>query len=68
MSVLCKGNCFKYKATKDGGKSRYKNGQSRCTNCMMFIIWEGVFCPCCGARLKKTTSKSKYKNFVRIEA
>lgn len=66
MGLLCKWNCLKYKATKPGGKARYSNGQSRCTTCMIFIIWEGVFCPCCGARLKKTPTKKRLKKYVEI--
>ncbi len=27
-------------------------GQRRCQLCEMFIQWEGLWCPCCGVRLR----------------
>lgn len=66
MVLYCKFNCHKYKVIKNGGKSRYKNGQSYCKHCTIYIKWEGIFCPCCGGRLKKSSSRIKNKVYERI--
>ena len=54
----CKDICIKYKATKTRGGSRYANGQKRCQVCEIFIRWDGMWCPCCGYRLR-TTPRNK---------
>ncbi|MFL6461412.1 MAG: hypothetical protein ACJ71J_10810 [Nitrososphaeraceae archaeon] len=43
----CKGICIHHKAS-----GRYANGHKRCQICDLFIKWHGVFCPCCGSRLR----------------
>ena len=56
--MTCKGICIRHKAS-----GRYANGQKRCQVCELFIKWNGVFCQCCGYRLrigpKKINMKSK---------
>ena len=48
---VCKGVCVsKYDPPK--GKRTYVHGGKRCTNCMTFIKWEGIHCPCCGTKLR----------------
>lgn len=66
MPLHCKGKCIKYIAKKDGHKKRYENGQSRCQKCVIYIKWDGVYCPCCGGRLRKSArvSKTKIKKYV----
>ena len=48
----CKDICFRYKASKPANGSRYAMGQRRCQICELFIQWEGLWCPCCGVRLR----------------
>jgi len=48
----CKDICFRYKASKPAKGSRYAIGQRRCQLCEIYIQWEGVWCPCCGVRLR----------------
>ena len=48
----CKDICIRYKATKTQGGSRYAKGQKRCKVCEIFIRWDGMWCPCCGYRLR----------------
>ncbi|WP_420544465.1 hypothetical protein [Nitrosopumilus sp.] len=57
----CKGVCDRYKATKTQGGSRYANGQKRCQSCELFINWEGLWCPCCGHRLRTMPRNRIYK-------
>lgn len=50
--MVCKGYCVDYKARKPITESRYANGQKRCSTCSEWIIWEGLYCPCCGYKLR----------------
>jgi len=54
LEMTCKGICIRHKATRshhDGG-NRYSTGQKRCQICQIFIKWDGLWCPCCGYRLR----------------
>ncbi len=51
--MVCRGICHRYKASKSGSTDgRYENGQKRCQSCEIFIIWDGLRCPCCSQRLR----------------
>ncbi len=56
----CKGICPKYKAQKTNGimRHRYAAGQKYCRNCEKFLGWEGLWCPCCGAKLRTRRHKN----------
>ncbi|MDH3339981.1 MAG: hypothetical protein OEL84_01705 [Nitrosopumilus sp.] len=60
----CKGVCDRYKATKPRGGSRYANGQKRCQVCEIFIKWEGLWCPCCGYRLRARPRNRIYREKI----
>lgn len=59
--MTCKGNCIKYVSNTKKKGGRYLNGQKRCQACEIFIIWNGLFCPCCGIRLRTRPRTMKYK-------
>ena len=59
---ICKGICVRHKAS-----SRYSAGHKRCQVCELFIKWDGVFCPCCGYKLRIRPRKSKLKAKLREE-
>lgn len=63
--MSCKGICLKHKAPKPlGHKSRYGEGQARCQICDIFINWEGLWCVCCGYRLRRKPRNLKYKSAI----
>src|SRR6476620_8553143 len=33
-------------------KMQYDTGQRQCQMCDIFIKWDGIWCPCCGYRLR----------------
>ena len=68
--MTCKGICVRYKAQKPVGTGRYASGQRRCQICEIFIKWEGLWCPCCGYRLRTKPRNLKYKAKLleRVEA
>jgi predicted amidophosphoribosyltransferase len=56
--MVCKGICTRHKAP-----GRYTRGQKRCGHCNLFIKWDGVWCPCCGYKLR-----SRPRRFSKVEA
>ncbi|HZC20317.1 MAG TPA: hypothetical protein VE223_01595, partial [Nitrososphaeraceae archaeon] len=44
---------------------RYVSGQKRCQICEIFIKWDGLWCPCCGYRLRTKPRNLKYKAKLR---
>jgi len=68
MGTSCNEICKGYKIRKPKGTGRYSAGQKRCNRCDVFIQWEGIFCPCCGyrLRLKPRNGKNKEKYYEAI--
>lgn len=52
--MTCNGLCEKYKSAKPSNNTdgRYALGQKRCTICSIFMIWDGISCPCCNVTLR----------------
>lgn len=50
--MACRKNCLQYKAQRPPNARRYGSGQKRCQVCDIFLKWDGLFCPCCGNRLR----------------
>jgi hypothetical protein len=65
--MVCKGICIRHKAQKPVGSGRYATGQKRCQICEIFIKWDGIFCPCCGYRLRNGPRLFKHKAKLRME-
>ena len=64
--MICRMICLCYKPERRVGSSRYSGGQKHCRHCDLFIKWEGLWCPCCGYRLRTKPRHSKYKAKLRI--
>ena len=63
--MTCKGICMRHKAQKPVGSGPYASGQKRCQICEIFIKWDGLWCPCCGYRLRTKPRNLKYKAKLR---
>ncbi len=63
--LSCKGTCEQYKADKPVGIGRYASGQRRCQICELYMHWNGLWCPCCGYRLRTKPRNIKYKDKLR---
>lgn len=63
--MICRRICIRYKAYKPIDSSRYANGQKHCRLCNLFIQWDGLWCPCCGYRLRTRPRHSKYRAKLR---
>ena len=62
---ICRGICIRYKAIKPHNGKRYAIGQKRCKSCEIFIKWDGLWCPCCGYRLRMMPQHTKHREEVR---
>ena len=60
----CKGICTIHVAKKPikNNMGRYESGQKRCTNCEVYVIWDGRACPCCGTPLRSKPRNSHGRN------
>jgi hypothetical protein len=63
--MTCKGICMRHKVQKPVSSGRYSSGQKRCQICELFIKWDGLWCPCCGYRLRTRPRNLKYKAKLR---
>jgi hypothetical protein len=63
--MVCKGICVRHKANKPIGEGRYATGQKRCQVCEIFLNWNGLWCPCCGYRLRTRPRNLKFKAKLR---
>jgi hypothetical protein len=63
--MTCKGICIRHKAVKPNGIGRYSSGQKRCQICETFLNWNGLWCPCCGYRLRTRPRNVKLKTQLR---
>ena len=66
VGQLCKGLCSRHKATRPNTGNRYLIGQKRCQVCQVFIYWQGLFCPCCGGRLRNKPRTGKFKQLLTL--
>ena len=46
---------------------RYAAGQKRCQICEMYVKWDGIWCPCCGCRLRIGPRLCKHKAKLRMK-
>ena len=62
--MVCKGICSRHKAIRPSTGQCYLIGQKCCQVCQIFMDWEGIFCPCCGYKLRVTPrNHGKAKTF-----
>ena len=58
---------MRHKAYKPYCSVRYAAGQKCCQICEIFIKWDGLWCPCCGCRLRMGPRLFKHKAKLRIK-
>lgn len=67
MAPYCKDMCDQYRRrdVRSIVESRYASGEKRCSICCVFILWDGLHCPCCGTRLRSRPAASKANRVLR---
>ena len=64
--MSCKGICIQHRAQRPTGSfGRYATGQKRCQVCALFMKWDGLWCPCCGRRVRTKPRNSKFKQKLK---
>jgi hypothetical protein len=64
--MTCKGICIRHRAEKPLGHfGRYAAGQKRCQICAIYMRWDGIWCPCCGCRVRTRPRNSKFKQKLK---
>jgi predicted amidophosphoribosyltransferase len=65
--MTCKGICIRHKALRSHhhNGNRYSTGQKRCQVCQIFLKWDGLWCPCCGYRLRMRPRNLNHRAKVR---
>ena len=67
--MSCKGICrLKYKTIAIFGTATKAKGMLTCTQCLCRIKFRGIFCPCCGQRLRWRTILKSKKRELEVEA
>ena len=62
--LVCKGRC-KIMPHKKTVRHAVAKGYKRCSKCAVSIQWEGLYCPCCGQRLKISPRNNKSRQVYR---
>ena len=63
--MVCKDLCRRYIAKHKKHGSYYDAGAKRCVACGKFLMWEGLWCPCCSGRLRTRPSRFNTKDLIR---
>ena len=61
--MACKGKCKAFRSSKRSSNTRY------CRVCCTFVVYEGVWCPCCNHRVRvrsRGTQTDRERNIQRI--
>jgi len=61
----CKSLCEKYRGYRSNIIGRYASGQKRCQICDIFLNYEGIYCPCCGYKLRTHPRNTFFKQKLR---
>ena len=66
MTHVCNEICKRYRATRPSDGRRYGTGQKRCKSCSIFMHWVGLWCPCCGYKLRTMPRHTEDREELRI--
>jgi len=63
---MCKEICLFFKAPITPTKDKYHLGQKRCSICEIWMIIDGIRCPCCNNLLRTRTKTGKKIPMIRF--
>jgi hypothetical protein len=64
MRMACRNLCESF-YSKIVGKSKYHGGKKYCRRCEVYFLHDGLFCPCCGMRLRVSPVNKRDRNRLR---
>ena len=60
--MACGKKCIPFKSDTQN----YTKGAKRCNDCRIFIEYDGLYCPCCGTKLRIRSRSYEVKGAKRI--
>ncbi len=66
MTHFCNEICKRHRATRPVDGKRYSMGQKCCKTCSVFMKYDGIYCPCCGYRLRTMPRHTENRKEVRM--
>ena len=67
MGGACKGTCDIMFADQPATSNAFQMGFKLCRQCNKYMQWDGVFCPCCGNRIRsKAGSGTARKRRIEV--
>jgi hypothetical protein len=64
--MVCRNLCDRLYSKIIFGKSHYEGGRKYCRRCEIYLVHDGMFCPCCGMALRATPTARKDKEKLRL--
>jgi len=63
--MACRNICERFNSRFTVGKAHYGNGNKYCRRCEVYILYDGIFCPCCGMALRMSPTNKRDKERLR---
>jgi len=63
--MACRNLCERFNSRYTVGGSHYTNGKKYCRRCEVYILYDGIFCPCCGMALRTSPTSKRDKEKLR---
>ncbi|MGB7956001.1 MAG: hypothetical protein WCF23_18665 [Candidatus Nitrosopolaris sp.] len=63
--MACHNLCERFNSRFTVGGSHYGNSKKYCRRCEVYIIYEGIFCPCCDMALRMSPTNKRDKERLR---
>ncbi len=64
--MVCKNQCFKIKDVIPYKGGRKRVGHKSCITCEKAFPYEGLFCPCCGQRVRHKSRHQGRTEYVGV--
>lgn len=66
QEMYCRNLSTRYKVLRPARVSPYLIGLKRCIHCKIYMIFDGIRCPCCRVRLRPHNTRSKERILTEI--
>jgi hypothetical protein len=63
--MACRKLCERFNSRFTVGGSHYANGKKYCRRCEVYILYDGIFSPCCGMALRTSPTNKRDKERLR---
>ena len=63
--MVCRNLCERLYSKIIVGTSKYEGGKKYCRRCEIYFLHDGLFCPCCGMKLRLSPTGKKDRERLR---